>query len=99
MPERDEERLELEWGRQFKKDAKRLKKQGKNLQKLWRIVELLQKRERLPERCRDHALKGKLKGWRDCHIQPDWVLIYRIVEEEGVLRLYRTGSHSELSIE
>ncbi len=91
-----EQALELDWGHQFKKDMKRLKKQGKDLNKLWAIVELLQTHQPLPERCVDHALTGK--PWRDCHIEGNWVLLYRVEEKENVLRLFRSGSHSELEL-
>ena len=90
--------LELAWGRQFKKDKRKLERQGKNLDKLWEIVALLQSRQPLLERCRDHALRGTYATYRDCHIEPDWVLIYRVDEEEGILRLYRMGSHAELEL-
>lgn len=78
----------------FKKDLKRIGKQGKDLDRLEAVVNVLRDRERLPpERC-DHALKGGWKGYRECHIQPDWLLIYALDEE--TVRLARTGSHAEL---
>lgn len=82
----------------FKRDLKKAIKQGKNKQKLDEIVSLLQEKKPLPEKNRDHALIGNYLGYRECHIMPDWLLIYRIKEDDSVelLELARTGSHSEL---
>ena len=79
---------------QFKKDLKRIKKQGRNLNLLTEIVEQLQQDLPLDTKYRDHALIGNYNGSRECHIQPDWLLIYRKIET--ILRLERTGSHSDL---
>ena len=79
---------------QFKKDFKRIKKQAKDLSKLKEVVSAMANREVLEERHRDHALSGNWAGSRDCHIEPDWILIYRI--DEDYLFLERTGSHSDL---
>lgn len=79
---------------QFKKDIKRIKKRGKDLSKLKEIVSAVANNEGLEERHRDHALSGNWSGSRDCHIEPDWLLIYRV--EEEFLYLERTGSHSDL---
>jgi mRNA interferase YafQ len=79
---------------QFKRDIKRLKKRGKNLEKLGCLVRLLATDESLKEKHRDHALIGKWSGSRDCHIEPDWILIYR--NEPETLFLERSGSHSDL---
>ena len=79
---------------QFKKDLKRLKKRGKNIEKLKAVVANLVRNEPLEEKYRDHALSNNWAGSRDCHIEPDWVLIYRA--EEKTLFLERTGSHSDL---
>ena len=78
----------------FKKDVKRQKKRGKDLSKLKAIVDLLVAGEVLPERCVDHSLSGNWSGWRDCHIEPDWILIYKVTPD--TLTLGRTGSHSDL---
>ncbi|MCK4390267.1 MAG: type II toxin-antitoxin system YafQ family toxin [Desulfobacterales bacterium] len=77
---------------QFKRDVKRVKKRGKNIEKLKNIIHLLVNAEKLPPENKDHALKGTLKDCRECHIEPDWLLIYRI--EGSELCLVRTGSHS-----
>jgi mRNA interferase YafQ len=79
---------------QFKKDFKRIKKRGKDLNKLKEVVSAIANSEALQERHRDHALSGNWLGSRDCHIEPDWILIYRIDGE--FLFLERTGSHSDL---
>ena len=79
---------------QFKKDFKRIKKRGKDLNKLKEVVSAIASSEALQERHRDHALSGNWLGSRDCHIEPDWIFIYRVDGE--FLFLERTGSHSDL---
>jgi len=86
--------LNLHYTTQFKKDYKRLKKQNKELSKLRTVVEKLASGKLLEPIYRDHPLSGNWKNHRDCHIEPDWILIYRITAED--LYLERTGSHSEL---
>jgi mRNA interferase YafQ len=80
----------------FKKDYKLAKKQQKNLSKLKDIIEKLINKQQLPDKLRDHKLTGSLKEYRELHIEPDWLLIYRIDENEEELKLPRLGSHSEL---
>lgn len=79
---------------QFKKDYKRIKKQNKDLIKLQDVIKKLSDGERLEQKYKDHQLSGIWKNHRDCHIEPDWILIYRTTSEELILE--RTGSHSEL---
>jgi mRNA interferase YafQ len=79
---------------QFKKDLKLQVKRGKRISFLEEVVVLLASNTPLPVKYRDHALQGVWKGHRDCHVQPDWILIYRLSPEELVLE--RTGSHSDL---
>jgi mRNA interferase YafQ len=79
---------------QFKKDLKRIRKQNKDASKLKAVIEKLAAGEALDEKHKDHPLRGNYAGVRDCHIAPDWLLIYAIVGDE--LRLIRTGSHTEL---
>ncbi|MDH4444990.1 MAG: type II toxin-antitoxin system YafQ family toxin [Akkermansiaceae bacterium] len=79
---------------QFKKDFKRIKKRGKDLSRIKEVVSAIVNSEALEERHRDHALSGNWSGSRDCHIEPDWILIYRV--DEDYLFLERTGSHSDL---
>jgi mRNA interferase YafQ len=79
---------------QFSRDVKRMRKRGKDLEKLRKIVEKLAAGEVLHPRHRDHALIGPWQTSRDCHIEPDWILIY--TADENTLRLERTGTHSDL---
>jgi mRNA interferase YafQ len=79
---------------QFKKDVKRAFKRNKDIRRLKKIINLLVKAEKIPLENRDHQLKGTLKDCRECHIEPDWLLIYRI--EGSELCLIRTGTHSDL---
>jgi mRNA interferase YafQ len=78
----------------FRKDIKKQKKRGKDLSKLKVVVDLLISGDDLPARVVDHALTGQWSGWRDCHIEPDWLLIYK--KTPDTLTLGRTGSHSDL---
>ena len=79
---------------QFKKDVKGQKKRGKDLGKLKAVIELLLSGKPLPPRYNDHPLYGNWKNHRDCHIEPDWLLIYRV--KGDALFLERTGPHSDL---
>ena len=81
---------------QFKRDLKKAQKQNKNLDLLNKVLQQLADGIPLPEKNRDHALTGNYAGCRECHIQPDWLLIYEIAEDTLFLYLTRTGSHSEL---
>lgn len=88
--------LDIVMSNRFKKDLKLAQKRGYNLTLLDEVVTTLSKLEPLPEKNRDHALTGNYIGFRECHIQPDWLLIYRIDDEELLLFLSRTGTHSDL---
>jgi len=79
---------------QFKKDFKRIERRGKDLSRIKEVVSAIVNGEGLEERHRDHSLSGNWSGSRDCHIEPDWILIYRV--DEDYLFLERTGSHSDL---
>ena len=81
---------------QFKKDYKLIKKQGKDTSELERVINLLASGETLPQEYSDHALGGNWKAHRECHISPDWLLVYRKHENILVVSLVRTGSHSDL---
>lgn len=89
-------KYEIKYTTKFKKDVKLIVKRGKDLNKLGYIVEKLANKEVLEEKFRDHELTGLYKGFRECHIEPDWLLIYRYIEGVLVLSLSRTGSHSDL---
>ena len=78
----------------FRCDVKRLLRQGGELSLLEAVVETLVAQQTLDARYRDHPLVGNWKGYRECHLQPDWLLIYRVTDDE--LQLVRTGSHAEL---
>ena len=80
----------------FKRDYKRLKKRKYDLNALKQTVSLLASGEPLPQSCRDHALVGQYAGCRECHIAPDWLLVYEIRQQELILYLTRTGSHSDI---
>ena len=81
---------------QFKKDYKRAMKRGLKINLLENVVTALASGEILPEKYKDHALTGNWAGHRECHIQPDWLLIYRIEDDVLVLSLTRTGTHKNL---
>lgn len=78
----------------FKKDIKRLQKRGQDMDKLKTVIEKLLANQKLEPKYKDHALTGNWNGYRDCHIEPDWLLIYKISETH--LFLARSGSHSDL---
>ena len=80
----------------FKKDLKLAKKQNKDIKKLMDIIDKLARGETLEQKYKDHSLSGEYQNARECHIEPDWLLIYEIIENVLVLVLYRTGSHSDL---
>jgi len=89
-------KLDVVWTSQFKKDYKLAMKRGQNINLLDNIIRLLAKGEPLPETNRDHALSGNWIGHRECHIQSDWLLVYRVDDDILVLTLARTGTHSDL---
>ena len=80
----------------FKKGLKLAKKRGLDIKLLEDIVDKLQNGIQLEEKHRDHELKGKFKGFRECHIQPDWLLMYLIEDDVLVLTLVDTGTHSDM---
>lgn len=88
--------LTIKYHTLFKKDFKRIKKRGYDISRLEKIVELLANEVPLPEQFKDHNLSGNYSGFRECHIAPDWLLIYQVNNNELVLVLSRTGSHSDL---
>lgn len=80
---------------QFKKDFKLAKKRGLKMELLREVITVLAMGETLPEKNKDHALTGNWIGHRECHILPDWLLVYRLEDEVLVLTLTRTGTHSD----
>ena len=88
--------LDIILSNQFKKDLKTAKKRGYNLDLLDEVVTKLSNKQLLEAKNRDHELSGIYKGFRECHIQPDWLLVYRINNNDLILFLSRTGTHSDL---
>ena len=88
--------LDLIMTTQFRKDLKRINKRGKDLSLLKDVLQTLREEQALEEKYRDHALTGNYIGFRECHVQPDWLLVYAINKEELILTASRTGSHSDL---
>lgn len=88
--------LTIKYHTLFKKDFKRIKKRGYDISRLEKIVELLANEVPLSDQFKDHNLSGNYNGFRECHIAPDWLLIYQVNNNELVLVLSRTGSHSDL---
>ena len=86
--------MELRFTAKFKRGYERAKKRGKDISKLESTLEALVRGEALPEAMRDHALGGTYRGHRECHIEPDWLLIYRIDEDGLVLVATRTGNQA-----
>jgi mRNA interferase YafQ len=88
--------LELNQTAQFKKDLKRVVKRRLSISKIDEVVLLLRKQQPLPPKYHDHALTGDYIGYRECHILPDWLLIYAIDDGKLILTASRTGSHADL---
>ena len=80
----------------FQKDLKRIQRRGYDVSLLTNVIKKLANGEQLPEKNRDHSLSGDFSGCRECHIAPDWLLIYEIDNGELILYLTRTGTHSDL---
>jgi addiction module toxin, relE/stbE family len=80
----------------FQKDLKKVQKRGYDISLLTTVLNILANGESLPSKYRDHNLTGNYKGCRECHITPDWLLIYEILDDELILYLTRTGTHSDL---
>jgi len=88
--------LDLNFHNTFKKDIKTLKKRHYDMDALKDIIAKLCNEETLPEKYKDHPLIENYVGYRDCHIQNDWILIYKVDLQNNLLSLYRTGTHSDL---
>lgn len=89
-------KYDIEVTSRFKKEYKKAQKQGLDAGLLKNIITLLANGEKLPAENRDHPLSGDWKGYRECHIQPDWLLIYKVQNDILVITLARTGTHSDL---
>ena len=88
--------LDARYTAKFKRDYKTVKSRGYDAKLLKEAIVLLVEEQPLPQKYRDHALKGDYAGHRECHITPDWLLIYRIEQSLLILELTRTGTHSDL---
>ena len=88
--------LTISYSARFRKDYKTVKKRGYDIALFEEVVELLREERPLPDKYRDHALTGNYGGQRECHITPDWLLIYKVERNELLLSLTRTGTHSDL---
>ncbi len=88
--------LTIKYQTAFKKDFKRIQKRGYDLSLLEDVITKLAEQQELEPARKDHALSGNWKGFRECHITPDWLLIYQVRDNELVLVLSRTGTHAEL---
>ncbi|MEE1225088.1 MAG: type II toxin-antitoxin system YafQ family toxin, partial [Clostridia bacterium] len=88
--------LKVRYSAKFKKDFKIIIKRGYNISLFEEVLTLLREEKTLPEKYNDHALKGDYSGHRECHITPDWLLIYKKENDMITLSLTRTGSHSDL---
>ena len=88
--------LRIMFTNRMKRDVKRMKRRGKDLGKLTAVLDKLARQEPLPPRNRDHALTGNLSDFRECHIEPDWLLMYQVFEDVLILSATATGTHAEL---
>ena len=79
----------------FRRDLKRLSKRGLDVGRVQGVLRVLAAREELPTALRDHPLTGNFRDYRECHVAPDWLLIYRVVETDLVLVAFRTGTHAD----
>lgn len=89
-------RLSIKFSSKFKKDYKLASKQHQNIDELFDVIDKLADRVILDPKYNDHSLSGKYENCRECHVSPDFLLIYRVYEDELVLLLLRAGSHSNL---
>ena len=88
--------LEYEIAGPFNKDRKLMEKRNKDLDKLTEIMTMLINEQPLLPKHENHPLHGEYKGWWECHVEPDWLLVYRIDKDKRRIIFYRTGSHSDL---
>lgn len=88
--------LTIRYEASFKRDYKRTKRRGYDLYLMEEVIDLLIQQRPLPERYKDHGLIGDYAGCRECHITPDWLLVYQISQDKLILILTRTGTHSDL---
>ena len=89
-------KYEIKFTSQFKRDLKLARKQGKDIDKLFDVINTIAEGGKLDDKYRDHNLNGDYAGCRECHVEPDWLLVYEVIDKVLVLMLYRVGTHSEL---
>ncbi|WP_443713551.1 type II toxin-antitoxin system YafQ family toxin [Ruminococcus sp.] len=88
--------LKITYHNKFKKDFKKAKSRGLDMSRLNKVITMLAEEQSLPAKYREHSLTGNYKDFLECHIEPDWLLIYERRSDELILLLYRTGTHSDL---
>lgn len=88
--------LKINYHTSFKKDYKKIVKRGLDISRLTKVIDMLANEKILPEQYKDHSLNGNYKGYRECHIAPDWLLVYKIENDILTLTLANTGTHSDL---
>lgn len=88
--------LQVEYTNQFKRDLKLSKKRHKNLERLHQILKDIEKQKSLDHKLKDHSLAGNWDGHRELHIEPDWLLIYKLIPKRNTVIFVRTGTHSDL---
>lgn len=86
----------IEFTNEMKRNVKLMQKRGKNISKLTAVLDMLAKGIQLPANNCDHQLTGSLKDFRECHIEPDWLLVYQIRDDILILTATATGTHSDL---
>lgn len=89
-------KYKLVYTKKFEKDIKSLKKQNKDLTELFDVIDVIAKGETLDKKYRDHKLAGNFNDYRECHIENDFLLVYKIEKDKLILILYRAGTHSEI---
>ena len=87
---------QIEFTNEMKRNVKLMRRRGKDLRKLTEVLDILARGEQLPARNKDHQLTGKLRDFRECHIEPDWLLIYQVHDDILVLTATATGTHADL---
>jgi len=88
--------LAIKYTAKMKRDVKRVLKRGKDISKLTSTLALLATQRQMPEQYKDHPLRGEMHGYRECHIEPDWLIVYQIQQNELILLASGTGTHSDL---
>ena len=88
--------LKIKYTNKMKRDVKRIRKRGKDPSKLTAALALLASGMPMPAKYQDHLLKGEMQNYRECHIEPDWLLVYQVFEDELILLASGTGTHADL---